>query len=93
MRSPEPADQRHALELIRSTATEAADDLAATCPEGLPASLSERLGILSQVLDKVVGSLGALRPVLVSFYTSLDGAKGSPCCKLFSRFAAQKRRL
>jgi hypothetical protein len=66
------ADQRNALELIRSTATEAADGLAATCPKGLPASLSERLGILSQVLDKVVGSLGALRPVLVSFYTSLD---------------------
>jgi hypothetical protein len=66
------ADQRNALELIRSTASEGAASLAATCPKGLPAPLSERLGILSQVLDQIVGSLGALRPVLVSFYTSLD---------------------
>ena len=66
------ADQRDALELIRSTATEAANGLAAACPKGLPALLSERLGILSQVLDGIVGSLRALRPILVSFYTSLD---------------------
>jgi hypothetical protein len=37
-----------------------------------PAPLSERLGILSQLIDEIVGSLGALRPVLASFYTSLD---------------------
>jgi hypothetical protein len=66
------ADQRNALELIRSTATEAGDGLAATCPKSLPAPLSERLGILSRVLAVSVGSLKALRPVLVSFYTSLD---------------------
>jgi hypothetical protein len=66
------ADQRDALELIRSTATEAADSLAATCPKTIPAPLSERLEILSQVLDKIIGSLSALRPVLASFYTSLD---------------------
>jgi hypothetical protein len=66
------ADQRNALELIRNTAAEAADRLAATCPKGIPAPLSERLEILSQVLDEIVESLGALRPVLASFYTSLD---------------------
>jgi hypothetical protein len=66
------ADQRNALELIRNTATEAADNLAATCPKSIPAPLSERLEILSQVLDEIVGSLGALRPVMASFYASLD---------------------
>jgi hypothetical protein len=65
-------DQSNALEIFRSTAVEAADSLAATCPKGIPAPLSERLEILSQVLDEIVGSLSALRPVLVSFYTSLD---------------------
>jgi hypothetical protein len=66
------ADQRNALELIRNTATEAADSLAATCPKSIPAPLSERLEILSQVLDEIVEAFGALRPVLANFYTSLD---------------------
>jgi hypothetical protein len=65
-------DQRNAVEIIRSTAAEAADSLAATCPKSIPTPLSERLEILSQVLDEIVGSLGALRAVLVNFYTSLD---------------------
>src|SRR5262249_8109459 len=65
-------DQRDALERIRGTATEAADTLAAACPKTIPAPLSERLEILSHVLGEIAGSLKALRPVLVSFYASLD---------------------
>jgi hypothetical protein len=65
-------DQGSALEIVRSTAAEAADSLAATCPKSIPATLGEKLEILSQVLEEIVGSLSALRPVLVSFYTSLD---------------------
>jgi LTXXQ motif family protein len=66
------ADQSDALERIRSTATEASDALAAACPKTIPALLSERLEILSHVLSEIAGSLKALRPVLVSFYASLD---------------------
>jgi hypothetical protein len=65
-------DQRNALEIIRSIAAEAADSLAATCPKSIPPPLSERIEILSQVLDEIVGSLSALRPVVLNFYTSLD---------------------
>jgi hypothetical protein len=65
-------DQRDALEHIRNTMIGAADTLAATCPKDIPPELSEKLDLLTHVLDRIAASLAALRPAFVTFYGLLD---------------------
>jgi hypothetical protein len=65
-------DQRDALEHVRNTAIGAADTLAATCPKDIPPELSEKLDVLTHVLDRVAASLAALRPAFVTLYGLLD---------------------
>ncbi len=64
--------QRNALEQMRGTATEASDTLASACPKDVPATLANRLGALSDVLDAFIAALDSVRPGIETFYGSLN---------------------
>jgi hypothetical protein len=65
-------DQRTALEQIRSAATDASNKLNASCPNDVPARLTDRLDTMRASLDAMKAALLRLRPAFVSAYAVLS---------------------
>jgi hypothetical protein len=65
-------EQLAAIEGVRSATTQAAKKLNASCPDEVPAGLSERLTTADQALGATKAALVLLRPAFVSAYASLD---------------------
>ena len=69
----QPSDeQRDALEQIRNTMHDAANELASACPKQLPSGLGARLEVVSQMTNAIVTALAPVRPTLETFYRLLD---------------------
>lgn len=65
-------DQLAAIERVRSATNEVAKKLNASCPDDVPAELSERLTTADQALGATKAALVLLRPAFVLAYASLD---------------------
>ncbi len=69
----EPTDnQRTALEKVRSAAIDAANTLNASCPNDVPAALTQRLDTMRTSLNAIKAALLRLRPAFVSAYALLS---------------------
>jgi hypothetical protein len=65
-------EQLAAIERIRNATDEAAKKLNASCPDDVPAGLSERLSTADQALGATKAALVLMRPAFVSAYAALD---------------------
>jgi hypothetical protein len=63
--------QRAALEALRGTAAQAAQRLAADCPQSVPAP-EVRLEAVEQAIDAATSAFTAVEPALQKFYSALD---------------------
>jgi hypothetical protein len=69
----EPDDaQRGALDELKAAATNALDVLKAACPTELPSTPVGRLAAMHQRLDAMLQAVRIVRPVLETFYQSLN---------------------
>jgi hypothetical protein len=64
--------QRRALEALRGVTKEAAERLAADCPQQVPAAPSARLEAVEQGIDVTLVAFATLQPALQTFYGALD---------------------
>jgi hypothetical protein len=64
--------QRAALESLRANAAQAADRLAADCPQSVPAAPAVRLEAVEQAIDAATAAFTAVEPSLQQFYAALD---------------------
>jgi hypothetical protein len=64
--------QRRALEALRGVTKEAAERLAADCPQQVPAAPSVRLEAVEQGIDVTLAAFATLQPALQAFYGALD---------------------
>jgi hypothetical protein len=64
--------QRRALEALRGVTKEAAERLAADCPQQVPAAPSVRLEAVEQGIDVTLAAFATLQPALQTFYGALD---------------------
>ena len=65
-------DQRAALEALRDTAGQAAEALASSCPQAVPAAPAARLEAVEQAIDAASVAFEAVQPVLEGFYGTLN---------------------
>jgi hypothetical protein len=65
-------NQRNALQQMQDTAVKTADILASTCPKEIPAPLTARFDALKHGLEAFIAALDGVRPVIETFYTSLN---------------------
>src|SRR5260370_855640 len=64
--------QRNALVALRGSAKQAAERLAADCPQDVPAALSARLEAVEQGIDTALKAFDTVQPALQTFYGALD---------------------
>jgi LTXXQ motif family protein len=64
--------QRGALEALRASASAAAEQVSAQCPQDEPASPSARLEAVEQAIDTATATFAAVDPPLRAFYAALD---------------------
>jgi hypothetical protein len=64
--------QRNALVALRGSAKQAAERLAADCPQDVPAALSARLEAVEQGIDAALKAFDTVQPALQTFYGALD---------------------
>jgi hypothetical protein len=64
--------QSAALEELRTAAQQAADTLATTCPQTVPAEPAAQLEAVEQAIDAADGAFAAVQPALQGFYAKLD---------------------
>ena len=64
--------QRNALEGLRGAAKQAAERLAADCPQDVPAAPSARLEAVEQSIDAALKAFDTVQPALQTFYGALD---------------------
>jgi LTXXQ motif family protein len=64
--------QRGALEALRTSASAAAEQVSAQCPQDEPASPSARLEAVEQAIDTATATFAAVDPPLRAFYAALD---------------------
>jgi hypothetical protein len=64
--------QRNALVALRGSAKQAAERLAADCPQDVPAALSARLEAVEQGIDAALKAFDTVQPALQTFYGVLD---------------------
>src|SRR5215470_6468515 len=64
--------QRNALVALRGSATQAAERLAADCPQDVPAALSARLEAVEQGIDAALKAFDIVQPALQTFYGALN---------------------
>jgi hypothetical protein len=64
--------QRTALDELVTAWTVARDSIRATCPAQLPASASERLGLMRERLEAMIKATDAIAPPLAKFVDLLD---------------------
>jgi hypothetical protein len=64
--------QRGALEALSATATAAAEQVSAQCPQDQPGLPSARLEAAEQAIDTATATLAAVEPPLRAFYAGLD---------------------
>jgi LTXXQ motif family protein len=64
--------QRNALEGLRGVAKQAAERLAADCPQDVPAAPSARLEAVEQGIDAALKAFDTVQPALQTFYGALD---------------------
>ncbi len=64
--------QSAALEQLRIVAQQAADTLATSCPQTVPAEPAAQLEAVEQAIDAAGGAFAAAQPVLQGFYAKLD---------------------
>jgi hypothetical protein len=64
--------QRNALEGLRGAAKQAAERLAADCPQDVPAAPSARLEAVEQGIDAALKAFDTVQPALQTFYGALD---------------------
>ena len=64
--------QSAALEELRPAAQQAADTLATTCPQTVPAEPAAQLEAVEQAIDAADGAFAAVQPALQGFYAKLD---------------------
>jgi hypothetical protein len=64
--------QGSALEQLRTVATDAAERLAANCPQAIPAAPELRLEAVEQAIDAGNTAFAAVQPALQKFYGVLD---------------------
>ena len=67
--------QRTALAALRDSAKNAAERLAADCPQDAPAAPSARLEAVEQGIDTTLAAFDMVEPALQSFYGALDDEK------------------
>jgi LTXXQ motif family protein len=64
--------QRAALEQLRAVSAEAAERLAADCPQAIPPAPSARLEAVEQAIDAANAAFAAVQPALEKFYSALN---------------------
>ena len=64
--------QRNALVALRGSAKQAAERLAADCPQDVPAALSARLEAVEQGIDAALKAFDIVQPALQTFYGALN---------------------
>jgi LTXXQ motif family protein len=64
--------QSGALEQLRTVTQQAAETLATTCPQTVPAEPVSQLEAVEQAIDAVGGAFAAVQPALQGFYGRLD---------------------
>jgi LTXXQ motif family protein len=64
--------QRNALVALRGSAKQAAERLAADCPQDVPAAPSARLEAVEQGIDAALKAFDTVQPALQTFYGALD---------------------
>jgi LTXXQ motif family protein len=64
--------QRSALEALRTVSADAAERLAANCPQAIPAAPEVRLEAVEQAIDAANPAFAAVQPALEKFYAALD---------------------
>ena len=64
--------QRAALDGLRETTRQAAETLASTCPQAVPAAPAARLEAVEQAIDAASVAFAAVQPALEGFYGTLD---------------------
>jgi len=64
--------QSAALEQLRTVTRHAADTLATTCPQTVPAEPAAQLEAVEQAIDAAGGAFAAVQPALQGFYGKLD---------------------
>ena len=65
------ADQRAALDKLRSVSYQAAERLRSQCPTSIPATPEARLAAMDKRLHATITAVNEVRPALVGFYESL----------------------
>jgi hypothetical protein len=69
--APDP-DQSAAMDDLRLAAQQAAETLATTCPQAVPAEPSAQLDAVEQAVDAAGSAFAAVQPALQGFYAKLD---------------------
>jgi LTXXQ motif family protein len=64
--------QSAALDQLRAVAQQAADTLATTCPQAVPAEPTAKLQAVEQAIDAAGSAFAAVQPMLQGFYAKLD---------------------
>jgi hypothetical protein len=64
-------EQRDAFASLKIAATEAANQLQASCPSQTPQSPMDRFDALAKRIDAMAAAVKTVRPALASFYGSL----------------------
>jgi hypothetical protein len=64
--------QRAALDHLRETTRQAAEALASSCPQAVPAAPAARLEAVEQAIDAASVAFEAVQPALEGFYGTLD---------------------
>jgi hypothetical protein len=64
--------ERTALAALRERAKKAAEQLAADCPQDVPAAPAARLEVVEQGIDAALAAFDTVEPALATFYGTLD---------------------
>ena len=64
--------QNAALEQLRTVVQQAAETLATTCPQTVPAEPTDQLEAVAQAIDAADGAFATVQPALQGFYAKLD---------------------